>query len=131
MVEDVSFYGQAKGVTRGGAPNVRIAVYKVCWSTGCTPADIFAAFDDAIADGVDIISIATGPPMLKYSDDVVAIGSFHAMKKGILTVAAAGNFGPLRAIMVSPAPWLLTVAASTIDRKFVLLWFLQMDNALR
>ncbi|EXC11905.1 hypothetical protein L484_005368 [Morus notabilis] len=65
------------------------------------------------------VSISAGAPVSSYSLDVIAIGSFHAIKKGILTVTAAGNFGPGRAIMAGTAPWLLTVAASTIDRKFV------------
>jgi hypothetical protein len=41
------------------------------------------------------------------------------MKRGIFTSASAGNFGPDRAAVQNYAPWLLTVGASTIDRKFV------------
>ena len=48
-----SMLGLAKGTARGGAISARIAVYKVCWFDGCDDADILAAFDDAIADGVD------------------------------------------------------------------------------
>ncbi|CAM8958459.1 unnamed protein product [Rhodiola kirilowii] len=43
----------AKGTARGGAPSSRIAAYKVCTIGGCPTANILAAFDDAIADGVD------------------------------------------------------------------------------
>jgi subtilisin family serine protease len=119
-VEGASYYGLAKGVARGGAPDARIAVYKVCWSIGCYAADVLAAFDDAIADGVDIISISIGQSfVVHYWEDPAAIGSFHAMKRGIFTSASAGNFGPDRAAVQNYAPWLLTVGASTIDRKFV------------
>ncbi|KAJ6889377.1 Cucumisin [Populus alba x Populus x berolinensis] len=45
-----SYFGLAGGVARGGVPNARIAVYKVCWASGCTSADILAAFEDAIAN---------------------------------------------------------------------------------
>lgn len=35
-------------------------MYKVCWSDDTDDTDILAVFDDAIADGVDIISISVG-----------------------------------------------------------------------
>ncbi|KAI3468815.1 hypothetical protein Pfo_025478 [Paulownia fortunei] len=115
-----SFLGLAEGVARGGVPNARIAVYKVCWASGCGLADILKAFDDAIADGVDIISVSLGSGYPSdYFDDPIAIGSFHAMKNGILTSNSAGNSGPDPVTVSNFAPWTLTVAASTIDRKFV------------
>uniref|UniRef100_A0A803LY59 PA domain-containing protein n=2 Tax=Chenopodium quinoa TaxID=63459 RepID=A0A803LY59_CHEQI len=40
------------------------------------------------------------------------------MKKGIITVASAGNNGPKSGSVQNVAPWLLTVAASTMDREF-------------
>ncbi|KAL8064312.1 hypothetical protein ABFX02_01G081400 [Erythranthe guttata] len=116
-----SFYGLAEGVARGGAPTARIAVYKVCWSSGCDDADILKAFDDAIADGVDILSVSLGANyyISHYFEDSIAVGSFHAMRNGILTSNSAGNEGPDPASVSNNAPWTLTVAASTIDRKFV------------
>nr|KYP38928.1 Cucumisin [Cajanus cajan] len=121
LVESTSFFGLASGTVRGGVPSARIAVYKPCWSSGCYDADILQAFDEAIEDGVDIFSISLAPRTVVFSDyfeDVFAIGAFHAMKKGILTSHAAGNFGPDLYTISSNAPWLLSVAASTIDRKF-------------
>lgn len=95
-------------------------MYKVCWSFGCATADILAAFDDAIADGVDIISVSLGTDEpLQYFEDPIAIGSFHAMKYGILTSNSAGNSGPYPYTVANYAPWTMTVAASSIDRKFV------------
>lgn len=115
-----SFYGLAEGVARGGVPNARIAVYKVCWGLGCETADILKGFDDAIADGVDILSVSLGSfRPFNFFEDPIAIGSFHAMKKGILTSNSAGNSGPDPVSVSNFAPWTLTVAASTIDRKFV------------
>ena len=82
--------------------------------------NILAAFDDAIADGVDLISVSIGKPtVLQYWEDPVAIGSFHAKKHGILTSASSGNYGPERAVIQNYSPWSLTVAASSIDRKFI------------
>ncbi|XP_052171532.1 cucumisin-like [Diospyros lotus] len=119
-VADASYLGLAKGVAKGGVPGARIAVYKVCWSFGCGLADILAAFDDAIADGVDIISVSLGSDWpVDYLEDPIAIGAFHAMKNGILTSNSAGNSGPFPVSVSNFAPWTLTVAASTIDRKFI------------
>lgn len=118
-VKDVRFFGLAQGTARGGVPSARIAAYKVCHrEVGCDSADILAAFDDAIADGVDVITISIGAEQ-PTSLDRDEIGAFHAMEKGILTVQSAGN-GICRAgTLTSTAPWVLTVAASSTDRKFI------------
>jgi len=80
--------------------------------------DILAGFEAAIHDGVDIISISIGGPIADYSSDSISVGSFHAMRKGILTVASAGNDGPSSGTVTNHEPWILTVAASGIDRTF-------------
>ncbi|KAE8671939.1 Subtilisin-like serine endopeptidase family protein [Hibiscus syriacus] len=54
-----------------------------------------------------------------YFNDVIAIGAFHSMKNGILTSNSAGNSGPDLATVTNVSPWSLSVAAITIDRKFV------------
>lgn len=119
-VNDVSFYGLAQGTARGGVPSARIAVYKVCDEWGCHEDAVLEAFDDAISDGVDIITISLGSSSgLKLFDDSVSIGSFHAMEKGILTSQSAGNSGPSLQSVSSVGPWLLTVAASNTDRQII------------
>uniref|UniRef100_A0A7N0SZL8 Uncharacterized protein n=1 Tax=Kalanchoe fedtschenkoi TaxID=63787 RepID=A0A7N0SZL8_KALFE len=119
LVTNASLYGLANGTARGAVPSARIAMYKVCWTViGCSDMDILAAFDSAIHDGVDLISISLGGGTSDYSTDAIAIGSFHAMKKGILTVASAGNDGPAPGSVSNNAPWIFTVAASGIDRAF-------------
>ncbi|XP_061349605.1 cucumisin-like isoform X2 [Gastrolobium bilobum] len=119
-VNTVSMLGLGQGTARGGATSARIAVYKVCWIDGCYDADILAGFDDAIADGVDIISISIGGFNDKdYFRDGLAIGAFHAVRNGVLTTTSAGNSGPKLSSLANFAPWLISVAASTIDRKFV------------
>ncbi|XP_020588217.1 LOW QUALITY PROTEIN: cucumisin-like [Phalaenopsis equestris] len=117
LVPNASLAGIAEGTARGGVPSARIAVYKVCWS-GCSDVDILAAFDDAIADGVDIISISIGGGgAANYFEDPIAIASFHAIKNNILTSSSAGNSGPESYSLENYAPWLLTVAGGTTDRK--------------
>ncbi|MCD7468781.1 hypothetical protein HAX54_007259 [Datura stramonium] len=78
---------------RGGAPMARIAVYKTCWSSGCYDVDLLAAFDDAIRDGVHVISLSLGPdaPQGDYFNDAISVGSFHAVSRGILVVASVGK----------------------------------------
>ncbi|KAL6275761.1 hypothetical protein ACE6H2_019362 [Prunus campanulata] len=118
-VKDASFYGLAQGTARGGVPSARIAAYKVCAPT-CMAHNILAAFDDAINDGVDIITISIGLGfMADVYGDAISIGAFHAMENGILTTNSAGNNGPLDGTVSSPAPWILTVAASSIDRRII------------
>ncbi|KAK7300779.1 hypothetical protein RJT34_11629 [Clitoria ternatea] len=91
---------------------------------GCDDADVLASYDEAIKDGVDILSISLGPNDQRffptdYFKDIHAIGSFHAMKSGILTSKTAGNSGPMPKTIANTAPWLLSVAASTIYRRFL------------
>ncbi|KAI4313540.1 hypothetical protein L6164_026513 [Bauhinia variegata] len=118
-VDMPSMLGFGLGTARGAIPSARIAVYKVCW-VGCAAADILAAFDDATADGVDILSGSLGGPAnRKYFDDSVDIGAFHAMTNGILTVTSAGNSGPSPATLSNFSSWSISVGASTMDRKFV------------
>ncbi|CAK9142074.1 unnamed protein product [Ilex paraguariensis] len=121
LVENANFMGLAQGLARGGAPSAWLAVYKVCWATGgCSSADILAAFDEAISDGVDVLSVSLGssPPLATYVEDVLSIGSFHAVAKGIPVVCSGGNSGPYPQTVINTAPWIITVAASTIDRAF-------------
>ncbi|VVB06786.1 unnamed protein product [Arabis nemorensis] len=119
LVANASLFGIASGTARGAVPSARLAMYKVCWSRGgCADMDILAGFEAAIHDGVDVISISIGGPIASYSTDSISVGSFHAMRKGILTVASAGNDGPSSATVTNHEPWILTVAASGIDRSF-------------
>ncbi|CAH2069450.1 unnamed protein product [Thlaspi arvense] len=119
-IADTNFYGLGNGTARGGVPAARIAVYKACDGEGCSGEAIMSAFDDAAADGVDIITISIVldniPP---FNQDPIAIGAFHALAKGILTVNSAGNEGPKASTVTSTAPWVFSVAASITNRAFM------------
>ena len=125
-VENASFFGLAKGTARGGAPRARLAVYKVCWNVNffgqCSEADILAAFDDALDDGVHIISASFGPipPLVPLFRESSSIGSFHAMRKGVTVVFSAGNYdeSPEPSLVGNVEPWSICVAASSLDRTF-------------
>ncbi|XP_072959752.1 CO(2)-response secreted protease-like [Typha angustifolia] len=121
MVDNAGYYGLAQGVARGGSPSSRIAMYKACSLGGCASSTVLKAIDDAINDGVDIISISIGMSSIFQSDflnDPIALGAFHANQKGILVVCSGGNDGPDPFTVVNSAPWIVTVAASSIDRTF-------------
>ncbi|KAL6968553.1 hypothetical protein U1Q18_034356 [Sarracenia purpurea var. burkii] len=118
-VANASLFGYAKGVATGIAPKARIAVYKICWQRGCLDSDILAGFDKAVEDSVDIISLSLGGGGgVPYNMDPISIGSFGAMQRGIFVSASAGNGGPSKMSVTNVAPWITTVGASTIDRKF-------------
>ncbi|KAK7262797.1 hypothetical protein RJT34_30378 [Clitoria ternatea] len=118
-VANMNYMGLAGGGARGGAPMSRIAVYKTCWDSGCYDVDLLAAFDDAIRDGVHILSLSLGAesPQGDYFNDAISVGSFHAASRGVLVVASAGNEGSATSA-TNLAPWILTVAASSTDRDF-------------
>ncbi|XP_022145614.1 subtilisin-like protease SBT1.4 [Momordica charantia] len=103
------------------ASRARIAAYKICWELGCYDSDILAAMDQAIADGVHIISLSVGSSgrAPAYYRDSIAIGAFGAMQHGVVVSCSAGNSGPGPYTAVNIAPWILTVGASTIDREFL------------
>jgi len=83
--------------------------------------------DAAIKDGVDVISLSLGGnATFRFDHDPIAIGAFSAVAKGITVVCAAGNNGPKPASVVNDAPWLITVAASSVDRS--LLAEVQLDD---
>ncbi|KAG0564992.1 hypothetical protein KC19_8G155000 [Ceratodon purpureus] len=122
MVPNANLFGSANGTARGMAPKARIAMYKVCWqfTNGemCLMSDILKAIDDSVADGVDIISMSLGGYALPYTKDMLSIGTFGAMNKGVFVSCAAGNNGPNLQTVTNVSPWMMTVAAGTVDRAF-------------
>ncbi|KAG8164115.1 hypothetical protein KVR01_006033 [Diaporthe batatas] len=117
-VDNASIYGQASGTARGMATKARLAVYKVCWPNfGCASADILAAYDDAIEDGINVASLSLGGAPSLGPDDIL-VGAFSAMAKGIFVAMSGGNDGPRAGSISNNVPWIMTVGASTQDRGF-------------
>lgn len=113
-----SLLGYAAGMAKGVAPKARVAAYKVCWASGCFDSDILAAFDRAVADGVDVISLSVGGGVVPYYMDSISIGAFGAMERGVFVAASGGNQGPAPLTVTNISPWITTIGASTLDRDF-------------
>ncbi|CAA7057868.1 unnamed protein product [Microthlaspi erraticum] len=114
-IEKASYFGLAEGTMRGGVPNAKIAVYKICWRIRnkkgkevlvCPQHKALEAIEDAIKDEVDVISYSQGldypVPMHK---DCVSWAFLRAVEKDILISTSAGNFGPNYYAVVNGAPW--------------------------
>jgi minor extracellular serine protease Vpr len=99
----------------GAAPQARLAVYKACWAApdpradGCAAADLVAAVDQAVRDGVDVLNLAVdGPSRI----DTLELALLGAAEADVVVVAAAGNDGSA----AHPSPWVTTVGGTLGER---------------
>jgi len=111
-------YGKASGT----APRARLSIYKALNQQGSgKTSDIVAAIDQAIQDGVDVLSLSLGgPPNAGEVTFTLAmeIAFLGAVKAGIFVVHAAGNKGSQISTVASFSPWITTVGASSTDRSY-------------
>ncbi|KAJ0803754.1 putative tripeptidyl-peptidase II [Helianthus annuus] len=120
-VQSADYFGYAKGTATGMAPKALLAMYKVIFldnSYDAAASDTLAGMDQAIEDGVDLMSLSLGFIETRFYRNPIAIGAFAAMEKGIFVSCSAGNAGPHPYTMLNGAPWITTVGAGTIDRDF-------------
>ncbi len=112
--------GRELGEISGVAPAAKIAVYKACWSgptpqdDGCATGDLLAAIDAAVFDGVDVINYSIGGGAAMTTVSLTDQAFLRAAAAGIFVAASAGNDGPEASTADNAAPWITTVAASTI-----------------
>ncbi|XP_047978371.1 subtilisin-like protease 3 [Salvia hispanica] len=117
FVRGAAIFGNANGTAAGIAPLAHVAMYRVCSPDSCTESSVLAGLEAAIEDGVDVLSLSLGGDSAPFYRDSIAIGAFRATEKGISVVCSAGNSGPDPRSLSNEAPWILTVGASTMDRK--------------
>ncbi|KAJ0960901.1 hypothetical protein J5N97_001199 [Dioscorea zingiberensis] len=117
MVPDADVRGMAKGTASGVAPRAHLAIYQLCTGASCTLSDTLKAMDQAIDDGVDVLSISLGDLAMPFYKDSLAIGAFSAVSKGLVVCLPAGNSGPDISSIENDAPWAMTVGASSHDRR--------------
>ncbi|XP_047085242.1 subtilisin-like protease [Lolium rigidum] len=119
FVTGASYKGVGAGTAAGIAPAAHIAMYKVCSDENCDSSAILAGLDEAVKDGVDVVSVSLGgDARISFEQDPLALGAFRAVSKGITVVCAAGNNGPTPISVTNDSPWVLTVAAGSMDRSF-------------
>eukprot|EP01018_Ginkgo_biloba_P027150 Gb_21511 [translate_table: standard] len=120
----VNMHGFHFGRASGMAPRARIAVYKALYRQfGGFVADVVAAIDQAVEDGVDILNLSVGPNSPPATARTTFLNPFDvallsAVKAGVFVVQAAGNGGPFPKTMVSFSPWITSVAAGVDDRSY-------------
>ncbi|XP_022881111.1 subtilisin-like protease SBT2.5 isoform X2 [Olea europaea var. sylvestris] len=110
------------GFASGMAPGAQIAVYKALYPFGGYMSDVVAAVDQAVEDGVDVLSLSIGPARVPSGPsaflNVLELELLFATKAGVLVVQAAGNGGPSSSSILSFSPWITSVAASITDRRY-------------
>ncbi|KAH6785105.1 hypothetical protein C2S51_037560 [Perilla frutescens var. frutescens] len=117
-VDGVSFFGYAPGTARGVAPRARIAAYKTTSWGGSYESDTLAGIDQAVADGVHIISLSITYRRRNLYENPIAVATFGAREKGVIVCMSAGNDGPNIATLRAGIPWAVVVASGTVDRWF-------------
>ncbi|RCV34784.1 hypothetical protein SETIT_7G186000v2 [Setaria italica] len=114
--------GYSFGYASGMAPGARLAIYKAAYPFGGYMSDVIAAVDQAVEDGVDVISLSMAPSAVSSGPasflNLLEAQLLLATKAGVSVVQAVGNAGPDENTIVSFSPWILSVAASTTDRKY-------------
>ncbi|MBW9109495.1 S8 family peptidase [Microbacterium ureisolvens] len=115
-----SVAGRDLGEISGVAPAAKVVMYKACWTgptpsdDGCMTGDLLAAIDAAVADGVDVINYSIGGGGALSTVALTDQAFLGAAAAGIFVAASAGNDGPSGSTVDNAAPWITTVAASTI-----------------
>jgi len=117
LVSSAVLYGVDRGPVSGMAPGAEIIEYRVCLSAGCFSSDSVAAVQQAIKDGVSVLSYSISGGANPYTD-AVELAFLDAFNAGITVSASAGNSGPAAGTTDHGGPWVITVGASTSDRFF-------------
>lgn len=103
---------------QGVAPCASIIAYRVCEQSSCDGAAIFAAFQRAISDQVDVVNFSISGGVNPWNDNDRL--KLDAVAADIFVAASAGNTGasfpnPIGTVN-HRGPWVMSVGNSTDDR---------------
>jgi subtilisin family serine protease len=119
---EATINGSDVGPLEGMAPAARLSIYKVLYENAAntqasgSTADIVAAVNQAVNDGVDVINYSIGDNVDSFSS--VELSFLNAAAAGVFVSAAAGNAGPNASTIDNALPWETTDAAGTYDENF-------------
>jgi subtilisin family serine protease len=119
---EATINGSDAGPLEGMAPGARLSIYKVLYENAAgtqasgSGADIVAAVEAAVNDGVDVINFSVGDDVDTFGADEFAF--LNAAAAGVFVSAAAGNAGPGASTIDNAMPWETTDAAGTFDENF-------------
>ncbi len=106
--------GRDAGRFGGVAPQARIAAYKACWGApdpaddGCSTADVVTAVDAAVADRVDVLSLALAGG---EGIDTLQRALLGAAEADVVVIGAAGNSAG-STYASHAGPWVTTVGSA-------------------
>jgi len=115
-----TFNGVSNVTISGVSPRAQIIAYDVCDDSGCATTASVAAVQQAIEDGVSVINYSISGGKTPYTDPV-ELAFLEAFDAGIFVAASAGNLRtePTTDGQVNHvSPWVMTVAASSHNRRF-------------
>lgn len=105
---------------RGGAPNVRLVVARVCGADGCLAEALPRAVEWAVDQGADVLSLSLGgeraPSLLGSQRDQLSSAVNAAIDRGVVVVASAGNEGTAHGDVSAPADVPGVIAVGAVDK---------------
>ena len=120
--------GAKQGTISGIAPRAQVIAYRVVGSDSAFDSDIVAAIQQAILDGVDVISYSLGGDPEEPYSDAVDLAFRDAYAANVFVAASAGNGGPTTNSVENSGGWETTVGASTEKQTYADKLTLTADN---
>lgn len=104
---------------RGGTPDVRLVVARVCTAESCKAEAIADAVSWSVRQGAQVISLSLGgrggPVISELVRDEVRQAVERAIDRGVVVVASAGNEGPDNDDVHTPADIPRVIAVGAVD----------------
>ncbi|MBA3364717.1 MAG: S8 family serine peptidase [Actinobacteria bacterium] len=99
----------------GTAPEARLYAYKIFGCSGSTTEDVLvAAFNRALADGMDVVNVSVGSPFGR-TDEPSAVAANTIAEAGVVYVGSAGNSGTSAYDTGAPAAANRALSVSALD----------------